>query len=135
METHVTQWLKVSDGTPAVDMQVELATPWVHVGIKNTVGFMAKTPAGPVGAYAVDFAIGDIEEAQINPDLVVAFPTAAIAGTPVQPTGAACVTGLKVDSLGSWTRARWTPTTGQEAAGEGHLPDAAAFTYSAKKEG
>lgn len=132
MNSDTVSWYKASDGTAAVDMQVALVTQWFRCGARDRPSFQTKTPAGPVGSYSLEFSDEDMRKLETTtPDMVNAFPTAAMAAAPTQPSGGAIVTTMiSVDSIGEWFRGRWDPTVGQEATGEGHLPTKTKVAYT-----
>jgi hypothetical protein len=113
-------WYKASDGTAAVDMQVALVTAWQRAGNKDRPSYDTTWPAGPVGDFALEFT-----NAPMNPgyaDEGVPVPTASYDVAPTQPTGAADRSILAAEARGEFCRETYTPATGQESAGAGHLP-------------
>jgi hypothetical protein len=125
MNTPLT-WLKASDGTPAVDMQVALVTPWQSVGVKDRPSFHNIWPAGPIGTFGVQFTnVGGPVTATNSPPYNASacdYPSAALGTQPTQPTGAADNAIISVDAIGQFSRSTYTPTPGQTAAGAGKLP-------------
>ena len=108
-------WLKASDGTAAVDMQVALVTPWVSVGNKDRPSVQNIWGAGPVGAFSLQFT--NVPDPVYN-SAATDYPAAALGTTPTQPSGAADNAIIAVDAIGQCVRAAYTPTSG----GTGILP-------------
>lgn len=109
------RWLKASDGSAAVDMQVALVTEWVSVGPKDRPSIQNIWGAGPVGAFSLQFTnVPDPAYSSSACD----YPAAGLGTAPTQPSGAADNAIIAVDAIGQSVRAIYTPTSG----GTGLLP-------------
>jgi len=129
-------WLKASDGTAAVDMQVALITPWIACGPKDRPSLQVSWPDGPVGSFSLEFSnVKAAGSAPLTYDATpIPYPESAYLDTPDQPAGTAGDNIFSVDSIGEYVRGKYTPTEGQEAAGALKLPTETFISYTQDRE-
>lgn len=109
-------FLKASDGTAAVDMQVDLVSPALRVGVDGMVSYQLGWGAGPVGSFKLQFS--NVPRPGYDARWTD-YPSDAYAGSATQPSGTASDTILRVQSMGEYCRAYWDATSG----GTGVLPE------------